>query len=128
MRINKIMRKTIFQTKQFIKPYPTIKFKINDCSTITGFSYKKTGWHHLIELLKELDSDGNLLLEESILYKFHEKFQPRYSTELVKHNNKDVKFKAPFGVFPWADFGINQHVNLDLGSSKKLENSSFSLF
>jgi len=117
------LKKGQFLFKEFIKTSPKIKLKISDCSTISGFSYKKTGWHHLIKLCEELDFENNLTLEKSILYKFHEQFQPKDNTELVKHNNVNVRFKPPFGIFPWADFGINQHINLDFTTRNKLKNS-----
>lgn len=78
------------------------------CISLTGFSFGRRGWHHLVTLSREMNNDLNLLFENSILYRFHKKYQPEGMYELVKHLDEDIQFKPQLGIFPWGAFQIGR--------------------
>ena len=78
--VNNRLSDFFYRVKSLIFKYPKFNVKIQDCMTMTGFSFSNKGWHHLIKLLEEFDENPNLKMKDSILYSFHNKFQPKYNT------------------------------------------------
>lgn len=71
------------------------------CITFTGFPFAEPGWHHLRLFCQEVDANPNLSLEESILYRFHERYRPEGMFELVRHRGNHIQFRPALGIFPW---------------------------
>lgn len=84
---------------------------IDVCVNILGFSFAPDGWHFLIELLKEYDTNAALKPEESILFRYHQSYQPEGTFDMVKHLGLEVTFRPPFGIYPWGNFRIRSDPN-----------------
>jgi len=83
----------------------------DNCISLTGFSFGKQGWHHLVELLKQIENKVNLRFENSILYCYHKKYLPDGMYELVRNLDEDIRFRPRMGVFPWGAFQIGRGLN-----------------
>ena len=74
------------------------------CVGFTGFPFRPDGWHYLVELLRQYDRDQELCVEESVLRRFHDRFQPDSSSHLVLDHEPSVRFRTPLGILPWGSF------------------------
>lgn len=73
------------------------------CTNFLAFSYARTGWNCLTALLREYRFNPRLGYRDSVLYRFHQRYQPGDMFTLVEHR-PGVCFRPPVGVFPWASF------------------------
>jgi hypothetical protein len=74
---------------------------------LMGFPFGPRGWHHLVELLKEYSHDPHLRLYDSVLYRFHQRFQPASMAEALLPLDSGVGFRPPLGVLPWGAFQLD---------------------
>ena len=88
-----------------------VEVPIETCSNHMGFSYGKDGWHYFIECLKEFDQNKKLKPEDSILFRFYQRYQPTSTFNLVSHKGDGVKFRPPFGIYPWGTFTTESSKN-----------------
>lgn len=78
--------------------------EMEKCMNPLGFSFGKNGWHCLVEYLRELESNPDMPIEDSILYRFHKRYQPLSIRELVVAAGMEVDFDPGFFRYPWGDF------------------------
>ena len=98
--------------------------RLDSFMTFTGFSYGKHGWHHLIRLLDQVERDPTLASDQSVLFRFHERYQPKGMYELVRHRDDGISFKPPLGIFPWGSFRLGFGLDWHL-EQKSWEESRF---
>ena len=79
------------------------------CTNPMGFSFASNGWNYLIEQLKEFDKVPDLIVEDSILYKFHRFYQPKDMSDLPFSAGADISFKPGLSIYPWGSFNINKN-------------------
>lgn len=87
---------------------------IEICTGYFGFQFR--GWHYLVELLKEYDTNRELQFDKSVIKKFHSHYKPQNGYDFVRHYADDVQFCPPFGIFPWGTFVADS--NVDGGAAK----------
>lgn len=75
------------------------------CVNSLAFSYSLSGWHYLTALLKEYTKNPRLKCQDSVLYRFHNCYQPVDVSDLVAHKH-GIQFRPPVGVFPWGSFNL----------------------
>lgn len=81
---------------------------IEICTNPMGYSFAQDGWNYLMEQLREFDSKENLQIEDSILYKFHQQYQPKDMSELPFSAGLKVAFKPGLSIYPWGSFNIEK--------------------
>jgi len=81
---------------------------IDICTNPMGFSFATDGWNHLIEQLREFDREGNLRVKDSVLYKFHQQYQPEDMSEITSSAGFHVAFKPGLSIYPWGSFNIEK--------------------
>jgi hypothetical protein len=69
-----------------------------------GFPFGRRGWHYLVELLREHAARPGLRLEDSILFRFHQRFQPAGMAEALLPAETTTRFRPPLGILPWGSF------------------------
>ena len=74
-----------------------------------GFSFASNGWNYLIAQLREFDRLPALIVEDSILYKFHRLYQPKDMSDLPSSAGVDITFKPGLSIYPWGSFNIKQN-------------------
>lgn len=83
-----------------------LEVPIEICTNPLGFSFGKQGWHYLIETLKQYDACAGLKLRDSVLFQYHQHYQPISMFDLVSHKSNLIKFRSAIFVFPWGDFTV----------------------
>lgn len=86
-------------------------------TNIFGCSFGASGWHHLVQTLKEYDANPNLSANESSLGLYLSRFQPKSISELAGITDEKP---LPLFVYPWGTF-----TNGESQTSKNVENSRF---
>jgi hypothetical protein len=81
-----------------------IRLPLETCIGFMGFPFDQSGWHHLIETLKEYVRNPSLGYQDSSLYRFHAKYQPANMAEALLLSGPAVRFRPALGVFPWGGF------------------------
>lgn len=83
-----------------------LEIPLDICVNPLGFSYGKNGWHPVIPLIREIAAAENISddLENSVFYKFYEKYKPTDMLHLVSRFDPHVAFAPPMGVLPWGGF------------------------
>lgn len=82
-----------------------INVDLEICTNSFGFSYSQSGWHPIIALLREVDSNHQLLYsQDSVFFKYYEKYQPVDMLHLVNGLYSQVSFAPPLGILPWGGF------------------------
>ena len=82
---------------QVLRPTELQTARLDSFMTFTGFSFGQHGWHHLIQLLKQVERNPTLTPDQSVLFRFHERYQPESTCELVRHREDGISFKTT----PW---------------------------
>lgn len=81
---------------------------IDICTNPMGFSFAPDGWNYLIEQLKQFDTNWDVNVEDSVLYRFHQSYQPEDMSDLVLSAGFEVSFKPGLSVYPWGSFNIEK--------------------
>jgi len=81
---------------------------IDICVNPMGFSFGPGGWNCLIEQLKEFDQGRELEITDSILYKFHHRYQPGDMSDIPVSAGFRVVFKPGLVVYPWGSFNVKE--------------------
>ena len=82
-----------------------VEVPLDICINSFGFSYSRNGWHPVSALLKEINiCDQRKNLEDSVFYKFYERYRPENMGHLVRSFNSNVAFSPPVGILPWGGF------------------------
>ena len=89
-------------TKFLNSPWREFKVSLNDCCNMFGSSFGDKGWHHLVETYKQIEKDPSLPVEKTILYIYHNKFQPHGISDCLPPHS--VKFTPAWGLYPWGSF------------------------
>jgi hypothetical protein len=76
------------------------------CTNPMGFSFAPTGWNYLVEQLKQFDRGGAATLEDTLLYEYHQRYQPQDMSDLPMAAGMQVHFKPGLSVYPWGSFRI----------------------
>lgn len=84
------------------RPWREFVFKLDDCCNNFACSFGNKGWHHLVETYKQIEKDPSLQVEKTVLYIYHNKFQPYGICDCLPPNS--VKFTPPWGLYPWGSF------------------------
>lgn len=106
------------------RPSVIVEVPIDICMNPLGFSFGPGGWHHLVALLKEYDQNPYLHPEESVLYRFYQKYQPLDMGELLDQIGYSPSFRPPFFVYPWGSFKASTYYKG--ATPKNQRNSRFS--
>ena len=104
--VKNLIRRSKFVVENLFKSNDVNIFNVNDCLTMTGFSYGAEGWHHLITLLHQINQNPKLKMKESILYEFHQKFIPQNNNDIFSFKSDLTKIQFPLGIFPWGSYII----------------------
>jgi len=81
---------------------------IDICTNPMGFSFAPNGWNYLIEQLKQFDSNPDVAVEDSALYRFHQRYQPQDMSDLPVSAGAEVTFKPGLSIYPWGSFNIEK--------------------
>ena len=81
---------------------------IDICVNPMGFSFGPGGWNYLIEQLREFDRGKEPDVTDSVLYKFHNRYQPEDMSDIPVSAGFDVAFKPALSIYPWGSFDIEQ--------------------
>jgi hypothetical protein len=81
---------------------------IEICTNPMGFSFASNGWNYLIEQLKQFDHGHEPEVADSILYKFHQCYQPADMSDVPVSAGFHVAFKPALSIYPWGSFDIEQ--------------------
>ena len=96
---------------------------IDICVNPMGFSFAPGGWNYLIEQLKEFDRGKQPEVTDSILYKFHDRYQPSDMSDIPVSAGLDVAFKPGLSIYPWGAFDMEK--NGSMGTAKNALTSRF---
>lgn len=96
---------------------------IKICTNPMGFSFASDGWNYLVEQLKQFDQEQELEVEDSVLYKFHQRYQPGDMSDIPVSAGFHVAFKPALSIYPWGSFDIEQSVRG--GTPKNAQTSRF---
>ncbi len=101
------------------------------CINPMGFSFAPNGWNYLVEQLKEFDREKDLNVKDSILYKYHQRYQPKNMSDLPISAGFQVHFKPGLFLYPWDSFKVEESCKgskaKDAHSSRFCGPSSFAL-
>ncbi len=78
------------------------------CTNPMGFSFAPDGWNYLIEQLKQLDMNWDVKVKDSVLYRFHQSYQPKDMSELARSCGCEVDFSPGLSIYPWGSFNIER--------------------
>ena len=84
------------------------KVPIDICTNPMGFSFAPEGWNYLIEQLKQFDRNPDVEAKDSVLYRFHQRYQPEDMSDLPVSAGSDVTFKPSLSIYPWGSFDIRK--------------------
>jgi len=76
------------------------------CTNPMGFSFAPTGWNYLVAQLQQFDRGGVPALEETLLYRYHQRYQPRDMSDLPQAAGMQVQFQPGLSIYPWGSFRI----------------------
>ena len=82
-----------------------VEVPLEICTNYLAFSLSHRGWHYYTALFQEYDKNSKLGWEESILWKFHNTYQPKDISTLLPPN-MNPKFHPEIGIYPWGHFNI----------------------
>lgn len=88
------------------RPWREFNMSLDDCTNIHACSFGKNGWHHLVETFKQIDNNPTIPSNETILYKYHNKFHPKSTFDILPQGT--TKFYPPYWVYPWGSFFSNR--------------------
>lgn len=75
------------------------------CTNPLAFSYSKDGWHPVTALLEEMADSGPVQkLEDSVFYKFYQRYQPANMSHMAELFGSNVTFSPPPAILPWGGF------------------------
>jgi len=92
--------------KKVLRRSDLINVPLAICTSYLGFPFDGCGWHYLIETLREYDANPELRPEDSTLWRYHRCYQPPGTFDLVYEHGDKIRFRPPFGVFPWGNFRL----------------------
>jgi len=78
------------------------------CTNPMGFSFAQDGWHYLIEQLKQFDTNWDVKVKDSVLYRFHQNYQPEDMSDLAVSAGIEASFRPGLSVYPWGSFNIEK--------------------
>ncbi len=78
------------------------------CTNLMGFSFAASGWNYLIEQLKQFDTNWDVKVKDSVLYRFHQSYQPKNMSELAYSCGNEVDFSPELSIYPWGSFNIEK--------------------
>lgn len=78
------------------------------CTNPMGFSFAPSGWNYLIEQLKQFDRNPDVRAEDSLLYRFHQIYQPEDMSDMPVSAGAEVKFKPGLSIYPWGSFDVEK--------------------
>lgn len=81
---------------------------IDICTNPMGFSFAPDGWNYLIEQLKQFDSNPNVEVKDSVLFRFHQCYQPMNMSDLPVSAGYNITFKPDLSIYPWGSFDIEK--------------------
>ena len=81
---------------------------IDICVNPMGFSFAPGGWNYLIEQLKEFDRGREPDTADSVLHKFHNRYQPDDMSDIPASAGFDVAFKPSLSIYPWGPFNVEK--------------------